>query len=64
MILDAHKGIVSCLCVLPNNKLASCSWDKTIKIWDLINYNEIKTLTGHSGIVYSICVQNGTKLLG
>ena len=28
--------------------LASASWDNTIKLWDVENKTEIKTLRGHS----------------
>ena len=47
-----HKSNIQCLAVLPNNKLASCSYDNTIKIWDLTNFKEINTLIGHKGSVF------------
>ena len=34
--------------------MASGAFDNTIKIWDLNNYTCIKTLTGHTGHVFSL----------
>jgi WD40 repeat protein len=42
--------------VLLDNTLASGSWDKTIKIWDTVNGNELKTLEGHTGTVKALAV--------
>ena len=42
---------------LPNNRIASCSYDKTIKIWKSnppYSDTPIKVLTGHSNDVYSL----------
>jgi hypothetical protein len=33
--LMGHSGVVCSLAVLHNGDLASGSWDRTIKIWDL-----------------------------
>ena len=52
------------LVVLPNGKLASGSWDKTIKIWSTDGILE-KTLSGHSNWVYSLAVlDNGLLASG
>jgi WD40 repeat protein len=34
--------------------LASGSWDKTIKIWEVATGKELRTLTGHSQTVFSV----------
>ena len=34
--------------------LASASWDKTIKLWDLSNCNCVTTLAGHSDCVWGL----------
>ena len=41
--------------------LVSASGDKTLKIWDLQTYQEIRTLGGHQGEVYSAVVSPDTK---
>ena len=43
--------------ILPHNRIASCSWDKTIKIWKSNPpYSDIpiKVLEGHSNSDYSV----------
>ena len=37
-----------------NNSLISCSYDKTIKCWDLDSLNCLKTLKGHSKSVNAV----------
>ncbi len=54
--LTGHTDRVRSLAVLPDGSLASCSDDKTIKIWDTIKGIEIKTLTGHTDRVRSLAV--------
>ena len=51
-ILSGHTGVVAGVSFSPDGSmLASCSNDKTIKIWNLKTGTEIKTLFGHtSGI--------------
>ncbi|MEH2316851.1 MAG: ribosome assembly protein 4, partial [Nostoc sp.] len=44
-------------------QLASASYDKTIKIWDVSSGQLLKTLTGHSSEVYSVAYSpNGQQL--
>lgn len=40
--------------------LVSTSGDKTLKIWDLQTYQEIRTLSGHQGEVFSAAVSPDT----
>jgi WD40 repeat protein len=47
-----------------SNILASCSDDKTIKIWDITSGSCLSTLTGHSGWVLSVAFsKDGTRLV-
>ena len=41
--------------------LVSASGDKTLKIWNLTTYREIRTLSGHQGEVYSVAVSLDCK---
>ena len=49
----------------PNAKamLASCSFDKTVKLWDPTVGKELKHLLGHSESVYSVSFSPDTKIL-
>ena len=54
-IEDAHNDWICKVILLRNNRIASCSWDKTIKIWNSNHpYNLINTLEGHTHIASSI----------
>ncbi len=44
-----------------NPMLVSGSWDGTLKIWDLKTYQEIRTLSGHKGYIYSVAVSADAK---
>jgi len=54
-VLKGHKSEIYGF-VLSEDKttLFSCSYDKTIKIWNLSDYTCIKTLEGHSDRVWNI----------
>jgi eukaryotic-like serine/threonine-protein kinase len=56
--LRGHEQAVSGLAFSPDGRrLASASWDKTLKVWDLTTDREIATLTGPTsrvvGVVFS-----------
>ena len=51
-IKNAHNERIWKVIALPNNKIASCSNDYTIKIWK--NNIPIKVLEGHSSYVTSL----------
>ena len=53
-----------CLAVLPDGKLVSGSYDKTIKIWDPDTGECIKTLKGNSDSVNCLAVLPDGKLVG
>lgn len=53
--LTEHKGFVEKLIPLSKNRFASCSMDKTIKIWSSDNlYTCLSTLRAHEGSVNAI----------
>ena len=45
------------------NLIISGSWDMTIKIWNFLSGQVIKTLTGHTDCVQSIALNEDSKLL-
>ncbi|MFN6454393.1 MAG: ribosome assembly protein 4 [Nostoc sp. EfeVER01] len=62
--LEGHSNGVISVAFSPNRQqLASASYDKTIKIWDVSSGKLLKTLTGHSESVYSVVYSpNGQQL--
>jgi WD40 repeat protein len=52
--LTGNNNLILCLMSLPNNRIASGSGDKTIKIWDINSLECIKTLTGHNGSIWCL----------
>ncbi|MFC1636202.1 WD40 repeat domain-containing protein, partial [Planctomycetota bacterium] len=55
MTLGGHSDVVFGLAVSPDGKrIASGSFDKTVKVWDASTGAELMTLQGHNGAVYSV----------
>ena len=57
IIYKAHDQMVSKVIILPNNRIASCSLDRIIKIWNSVPpYSDtpLKVLKGHRGYVISL----------
>jgi WD40 repeat protein/serine/threonine protein kinase len=54
--LEKHTDRVACVCFSPDgNRLASASWDKTVRLWDAATGKETSTLRGHTDRVNSVC---------
>ena len=49
--LEGHSDYVNCIIELSDKRIASCSSDKTIKIWDSITFKCLATIRGHSDYV-------------
>jgi WD40 repeat protein len=54
--LTGHKNDVYSLIELPDQRMASCSKDKSIIIWNTNNFQPIKYLFGHLGPVISLAL--------
>ncbi len=53
--LGGHTDVVGCLSFSPDGKqLASASFDKTVRIWNLSTRESALTFTGHSDFVYAV----------
>jgi WD40 repeat protein len=57
--MEAHKKSIGCFCLLSDGYLASGSYDTTIKIWDLNNYECINTLYGSEYINGLLLLKDG-----
>ncbi|HLO48441.1 MAG TPA: serine/threonine protein kinase [Kamptonema sp.] len=62
--LPGHSSFVNSIAISPNGLiLASGSWDRTIKLWNLETGELTTTLTGHSDRVNSVVISPDGQLL-
>jgi WD40 repeat protein len=62
--LTGHTDAVSSVAFSPDGKLlASGSWDKTIKLWDVASGSLVRTLSGHTSGVRSVAFSPDGRLL-
>ncbi len=62
--LKGHTGPVTSVAFSPNGlRLASASWDGTVKVWSVATGLEVRTFKGHTGLVISVAFSpDGTRL--
>jgi WD40 repeat protein len=53
--LGAHSDVVGCVAFSPDGQLlASASFDKTVRVWNLSTRQSVMTFTGHSDFVHAV----------
>src|SRR6267142_1723959 len=64
VVQTGHSDLISFVAFSSDGQvLASSSYDKTIKLWEVATGREIRTLEGHSAPVKTIAVSNDGKML-
>jgi serine/threonine protein kinase len=62
--IPGHSNGISSIAISPDGQiLASGSFDKTIKLWNLKTGQEIQTLRGHSGRILSVAINSKEPIL-
>jgi len=62
-IEDAHKHRISCLLGLPEDLLASGSFDKLIKIWNCKDFSLLRTFEGHICGIFDLKFLSARKFI-
>ena len=59
-----HSKAILSICLLDDMKtLISAGKDKKIKVWNIVNYQNIKTMQDHTDIINSLAVSNDQRYL-
>lgn len=61
--LIGHTGMINKIVALDKNLIASCSDDRTIRIWDIQTFRQIMVLNGHKSYVWGIITLNEFQFL-
>lgn len=62
--LTAHSNYAIDVAISPDSKtLVSCSYDKTIKVWDMVTGNLHGTLSAHTGWVSCLAISPNNQIL-
>ncbi len=62
--LEGHTNFVWSVAFSPNGKmLASASWDRTVRIWNVNTGRLLHTLTGHTNDIMSVAFSSGGNTL-
>jgi WD40 repeat protein len=63
-VLAAHKDLIHDLAFSPDGiTLATCSYDRLVKLWDVTSGKELRTLKDHSDAVYGLAFSPDGKML-
>ena len=55
LTLGGHSDVVGCVAFSPDGRfLASASFDKTVRVWNLSSRESVMTFTGHSDFVHAV----------
>ena len=64
LFLEGHTSWVSSVVVTSDNKyIVSGSWDKTIRIWNLLEKRQETVLQGHTDSVWTVAVTSDNKYI-
>jgi len=55
-ILECHNGVARVAVTPDGQRAVSASGDRTLRVWNLANGHELRTLTGHTSHVSAVAV--------